>query len=119
MVEVRERAEELLRAASLVANHKSELARAFDLEYLDDRPEPRLHVPHNTLVDLERVLARLLEEDGVRHRADVGLAVGDARSRGNGETSAPARTSKQNARTYPSVRVDAGGFAGKLHFVTK
>ena len=75
MVQVGERAEELLRATHLVANHDTALARALDFKDLDHWPVPLLHAPHNTLVDLERVLARLLQEDRVRHRADVRLAI--------------------------------------------
>ena len=75
MVQVGESAEELLRAAHLVANHDAALARALDFEDLDDWAVTLLHAPHNVLVDVERVLARLLQEDRVRHSADVGLAV--------------------------------------------
>ena len=75
MVEVRERAEELLGAPSLVANHDPALARALDLEHLDDGPVALLDGPNHALVDLELVLARLLQEDRVRHRVDVRLAV--------------------------------------------
>ena len=65
VVKVRERAEELLRAAHLVSNHKAALARAFNLENLDHGSIPLLDIPHHTLVDLERVLAGFLQEDGV------------------------------------------------------
>ena len=76
VVEVGEGAEELLGAAHLVADDDAALARALDLEHLDDGPVALLDGPHHALVDLERVLARLLQEDRVRHRADVRLAVG-------------------------------------------
>ena len=75
VVQVGESAEELLRAAHLVANHDAALARALDLEDLDDWAVTLLHAPHNVLVDVERVLARLLQEDRVRDCADVRLAV--------------------------------------------
>ena len=75
MVQVRERAEELLRAAHLVADDDTALARALDFENLDDWPVPLLHAPHNALVDLERVLARLLQKHGVGDRTDIGLAI--------------------------------------------
>lgn len=65
MVQIRERTEELLRAAVLVANHEAALARSLDLERLDHRTVAVFDVPQNALVDLERVLARFLEEDGV------------------------------------------------------
>ena len=58
---MRERAEASLRVASLVVNHEPVLARTLGFDDIDDRTlKVRLHVPHNTLVDLERVLARLL-----------------------------------------------------------
>ena len=75
MVQIRESTEEFLRAARLVTNHKPALARALDLEHLHDRTEALLDIPHNTLVDLERVLARLLQKHGVGDRTDIGLAI--------------------------------------------
>ena len=74
MVQVGESAEELLRAAHLVADDEAALAAAFDLEHLDDGPVALLDVPHHLLVDLERVLARFLEEGRVGDGAYVCLA---------------------------------------------
>lgn len=65
VVQVRESAEELLRAAHLVADDETALARALDLEDFDDGSKALLDIPHHALVDLERVLASLLQEDGV------------------------------------------------------
>ena len=65
VVQVRERAAELLGAAHLVADDDAALARALDLEHLDDGPVALLDGPHHALVDLERVLARLLQEHGI------------------------------------------------------
>ena len=121
MVEVGERAEELLGAAHLVADVDAALARALDLEHLDDGPVALLDGPHHALVDLQRVLARLLEEDRVRHRADVRLAVRGIESNVSmcGTRASREQTGAWRIDTHPSVRVDAGGFFGKLHFVTK
>lgn len=74
MVQVGEGAEELAGAAHLVTDDEAPLSCALDCELLDDGPVASLNVPHHLLVDVERVLGRLLEEDRVRHSADISFA---------------------------------------------
>ena len=62
MVQVRESAEELLRAAHLVADNHTTFAASLDLKDFDNRTITALDSTHHTLVDLERIRARLLEE---------------------------------------------------------
>ena len=72
MVQVGEGAKELGSAAHLVANHKPTLSRALDGELFDHGAVPFLHIPHDLLVDLERILGRLLQENSVGDGTDVG-----------------------------------------------
>lgn len=112
MVQVGESAEELACTAHLVANHKPVLAATFDLEDLDNGTIPLLDVPHDILVDLQRIRTGLLKEDGIRYSANVSFAVREKISSLN-------LIIEIRSRTYPSVRVDGGGTLGRLHFVTK
>lgn len=111
MVEVGERAEELLRAVHLVTDDHPALARALDFEDLNDRSETLLDIPHNALVDLERVLACFLQEDGVRNSTDVCLPVSS--------TLSACSLTAMRKKAHSSVRLDFGGSAGKLHLLTK
>ena len=62
-------------AAHLVSDDNSLLPGALNLEHVYDGPIALLDVPHDLLVDFERVGCRLFEEDGVGHGSDVGAAI--------------------------------------------
>lgn len=72
MVQVAQGAEVVRGAAHLVPDDEPALAAALDLEHLDHGPVPVLDVPHDVLVDVERVGRGALEKRLVGHAADVG-----------------------------------------------
>jgi hypothetical protein len=81
VVKIRKSAEEVRRAAHLVANDETPLATALDLKDFHDRAVTAFDLPHDALVDLEGVFASLFEEDWVRDGADVSAPIGARRWR--------------------------------------
>jgi hypothetical protein len=76
---------------------------------LHDRAVSGLDVPHHSLVYLERILGRLLEENGIRDSADISFTMVQDKN----------KFQNNHNTTYPSARVEAGGLVGKLHLETK
>lgn len=62
-------------SATLVSDDQALLPSAFYLKYFHDRSVSRFHVPHNVLVDLQRIIAGLFEEQRVRDSLNVCFAV--------------------------------------------
>ena len=74
MVKVAQRAEHASGCPRPEGKDQALLFGALNVEDLDDGARTRFDGPHDGLVDRERVLGDLLEEDGVRDFANVGAA---------------------------------------------
>ena len=77
MVKVGQSTEELSRAAHLVTNDNSTFTAAFDFKDLNNGAVSLLDIPHDFLVNLDRIRRCLLEEDWVRDGANVSFAKGE------------------------------------------
>ena len=75
VIQVRQCAEEVSRAAHLVPDHQAALAGTLNFEHFNHRTVTRLDIPHNVLVNLKRVVGCLFEEHGVRNSAYICLAI--------------------------------------------
>lgn len=71
VVQLRKRTKEVLRGPHFVPDDDPTLPRALDLKELDHGPEALFDAPHDLLVNLERVLGRLFEEEFVGDRANI------------------------------------------------
>lgn len=81
VVEVAERGEEAPSPALLVRNDNAPLPALLDIIRRNDGPHPPERLVHEFLVDVERVVRRLLEERLVRDPADVNSGLGELLSR--------------------------------------
>jgi hypothetical protein len=73
MVKVRQSTEELVRPALPIPNNNPPFPRPLYLEHLNHRPMPLLHIMHNLLVHIQRILRRPLQERLVPDGLDIRL----------------------------------------------
>ena len=77
MVKVGQSTEELSRAAHLVTDNNSAFTAAFDFKDFNNGSVSLFDIPHDFLVNLDRIRRCLLEEDWVRDGANVSFAKGE------------------------------------------
>ena len=77
MVKVGQSTEELSRAAHLVTDDNSAFTAAFDFKDFNNGSVSLFDIPHDFLVNLDRIRRCFLEEDWVRDGTDVSFAKGE------------------------------------------
>lgn len=63
--------EQMCRATHLVPDDHPPLPGPLHFKHLNNRPIPIFHIPHDPLIDLQRIFARLLQEYLIRHRPNI------------------------------------------------
>lgn len=75
MIQVGQGTEEISCTAHLVSDDNPAFSTAFDLEDFDNGTVTLLDIPHDFLIDLDRIGRGFLEEHRVRYGFDVRFAV--------------------------------------------
>jgi hypothetical protein len=73
MVKLGQGTKEVLGGPHLIPDNDPAFPCALDFKELDHRSKPLFHTPHDLLINLERVLRRLFQEQLVRHGTNVRL----------------------------------------------